>query len=183
MREEEPSDLSQDLHNSDGGALAEDESSTEQGHCSPNCEDDSGEDKVRCSTWSKSCKNSCERSGEVSDVWVMRVNTPAKCERSNLLNPTKKSALWFPNWSNVTAHGSWCDEKQFHIFAISMQICKSHLNILSVQRKMSLDGYIKHFWKKTILQSIKLHINNDAGVKVTLIFYFNGPLAEIKLDI
>lgn len=48
LREEEPSDLSQDLHDSDGGALAEDESSTEQGHCSPDCEGDSGEDKVRC---------------------------------------------------------------------------------------------------------------------------------------
>lgn len=46
--EEEPSDLSQDLHDSDGGALAEDESSAEQGHRSPDCEGDSGEDKVRC---------------------------------------------------------------------------------------------------------------------------------------
>lgn len=50
VREEEPSDLSQDLHNGDGGALAEDESSAEQGHRSPNCEDDSGEDKERCNT-------------------------------------------------------------------------------------------------------------------------------------
>lgn len=44
--EEEQSDLSEDLHDGDGGALAEDESSAEQGHTSPNCEDDSGEDRV-----------------------------------------------------------------------------------------------------------------------------------------
>lgn len=52
MREEEEelSDLSQDLHDGDGGALAEDESSAEEGHRSPNCEDDSGGDKVECNT-------------------------------------------------------------------------------------------------------------------------------------
>lgn len=46
-REEERSDLSEDLHDSDGGALAKDESSADQGHHSPNCEDDSGEETVQ----------------------------------------------------------------------------------------------------------------------------------------
>lgn len=45
MKEEERSDLSEDLHDSDGGALAENESAADQGHHSPNCEDNSEEEK------------------------------------------------------------------------------------------------------------------------------------------
>ena len=47
MRVEQWSDLSKDLHDGDGGALAEDESSAKQGDRSPNCEDHSGEDRVQ----------------------------------------------------------------------------------------------------------------------------------------
>lgn len=44
---EEESDLSEELQNGDGGALTEDEGSTDQSHNSPNCEEDSGEERGR----------------------------------------------------------------------------------------------------------------------------------------
>lgn len=47
MREGERSDLPEDLHDGDSGALAEDESSTEQGHHPPHSEDDSGDEQVQ----------------------------------------------------------------------------------------------------------------------------------------
>lgn len=40
-------DPSEELHDSDGGALAEDEGAADQGDHSPNCEDDSGEETVQ----------------------------------------------------------------------------------------------------------------------------------------
>lgn len=40
-------DPSEELHDSDGGALAKDEGAAEQGDHSPNCEDNSGEEKVQ----------------------------------------------------------------------------------------------------------------------------------------
>lgn len=40
------SDVSKELHDGDGGALTEDEGSTDQSHDAPNCEEDSGEKKI-----------------------------------------------------------------------------------------------------------------------------------------
>lgn len=50
-RKEDESDLSQKLHDSNGGALAKDEGSTKQGHHPPNCEENSGDNNRGLTFW------------------------------------------------------------------------------------------------------------------------------------
>jgi len=65
------SDLTEELHDGDGGALAKDEGSTDEGHDPPNGEDDSGEETVQVlKRW---CKRWCKRSNSDINlqVWLL----------------------------------------------------------------------------------------------------------------
>lgn len=55
------SNLSEKLHHGDRGALAEDERSTDQGHDSPNCEDDSGREQAELAEWNERSHSAAEK--------------------------------------------------------------------------------------------------------------------------